>query len=100
MQCFLTFWLYHINFGPKSIHPEAVAAYPPIPKTVIAAAGLTGTTAGNTLLAVLDPLEKLLDVVGIVTLLLTVMWMREYALESRDLKREQEERRNAGTKAE
>lgn len=99
MQCFLTFWLYHINFGPKSIYPEAVAVYPPIPRTIIASAGLKGGTA-ESVLTVLDLLEKGIDVVGIASLLITTVVMREYAVSSRDLKRDQQSRREQGLKAE
>jgi hypothetical protein len=95
----LTFWLYHINFGPKSIYPEAAAAYPPIPRLLIAVAGLKGGTA-ESVLTVLDLIEKGVDVVGIGSLLVTVVVMREYAMESKELKKEQQKRREEGLKAE
>lgn len=99
MQCFLTFWLYHINYGPKSTIAEAAAAYPPIPRLMIAAAGLKGAAA-DSVLTVLDLVEKGFEVVGIASLLTTVVVMRQYAVDSRELKREQQKRREGGTKAE
>jgi hypothetical protein len=98
MQCFLTFWLYHINLGPKSIYPEAVAAYPPIPRLIILAFGLKGNTA-DFMLTVLGSLEKAIDVAGIASFVITVVMMREYALNSRDLKRDQQSRKEQGLKA-
>lgn len=91
-QCFLTFWLYHINFGPKSIYPGVPEAYPPIPRALIAAAGLSGSSA-SIALKILDPFEKLIDVVGIGAILVNVVVGREYALDSREHKREQAARR-------
>ena len=99
MQCFLTFWIYHINFGPKSTNFEAAAAYPPIPRDLIAYFGLTDGVA-KTALAILDPFEKAMDVVGIAASLVSVVIMREYALDSRSHKREQEARKAAAIKTE
>jgi len=93
------FWLYHIQFGPQSIYPEAVAAYPPIPRSIIIALGLKGDTA-ESVLSVLDVFEKGLDVAGIASFLITVVVMRDYAISLRDLKRDQQSRREQGTKAE
>jgi hypothetical protein len=61
--------------------------------------GLSGN-AGESVLTVLDLLEKGIDVIGIGSLLVTVVVMREYAVDSRELKREQQKRREEGTKTE
>ena len=66
---------------------------------MIEASGLKGGVAESAL-TVLDLVEKGIDVVGIASLLVTVVVMRQYAVDSRDLKKEQQEKRQQGLKAE
>lgn len=88
--------------GASSQYAEAVAAYPPIPKAIVAAlkstAGLTPASAALAL-KVLDVLEKGLDVVGFLAGALVVYHTREYVMEHRAGEKEKAERRAQASKA-
>lgn len=83
--------------------PAAAAAYPPIPKAVAAVlhsgAGLSAGVTGAAL-AVLDFFEKAFEVVGLAACATGVYMTKEYVLETREQRREAEERRAGGVKKE
>jgi hypothetical protein len=91
VQCFLTFWKYHVLNGSGSTDKAAAAAYPPITRMVAASLGsylsLKGRAA-SILQDTLGALEGGIDLLGVIAMGLGVFVTKEYVMEVREQRRE------------
>lgn len=90
-ECFVRFWLYHVQFGPNAYDPEVAAVYPRIPKSI--AVGISDPYLQVFVFRACDVFEKIFEVVGLMSCTAGVYFLSEYLSSRREAEEEAERKR-------
>jgi len=90
-ECFVRFWLYHVQFGPNAYDPEVAAVYPRIPKSI--AIGIGDPYLQMVVFRAGDVFEKIFEVVGLISCTAGVYFLSEYTSLRREAEAEANEKR-------
>ena len=77
-ECFVRFWLYHVQFGPNAHDADVAAMYPRIPKAIAIALSPNDTSVKMLVFRVCDVFEKVFDIVGLGASTAGVFFLNEY----------------------
>ena len=81
-ECFVRFWLYHVQFGPNALEEEVAAVYPRIPKSI--AIGISDAYIRMLVFRACDVFEKVFEVVGLMACTSLVYFVNEYVSSRQD----------------
>ena len=90
-ECFVRFWLYHVQFGPNALEEEVAAIYPRIPKSI--AIGISDAYIRMLVFRACDVFEKVYEVVGLMACTSLVYFVNEYLSSRRDAEAEAKAKR-------
>ena len=89
-ECFVRFWLYHVQFGPNALDETIASMYPRIPKSI--AIGISDTYVRMLVFRFCDVFEKVFDVVGLMASVAGIYFVLEYVGSQREAAEERKER--------